>query len=275
MALLPGVYKAKKKDSSIYYRASITYKNKHISLGSFSDESDANQAYLDAKSILESSRYTIENFQQYGFVLNYSKCISLINFRDNNIYCKNPIYLFKNYFTYYLSENIHLIFDVYDLFYYANHKIMKRGNHLFVHDYGIQTNILSRYGIRNYAVPGRDYIFINGNNYDFRYSNIKIINKYYGVFSFTKYNKTSYLVKIHINGDLIVGIYSSEIEAAVAYNKAGDLLKKQGIKKEFFQNYIWELNSYEYLSIYEKVSIRKNISHYSDKICTTKLAEKK
>ena len=52
MTLLPGVYKAKKKDSSIYYRASITYRGKHISLGSFSDESDANQAYLDAKSIL-------------------------------------------------------------------------------------------------------------------------------------------------------------------------------------------------------------------------------
>lgn len=265
MTLLPGVYKAKKKDSSIYYRASITYRGKHISLGSFSDESDANQAYLDAKSILKSFQYTIDNLNQYGLVLKYSKYISLINFRDNNIYCRNPIYLFKNYFTYYLSEDIHLIFDVNDLFYYANHKIIKRGNHLFVHDYGIQTNILARYGVRNYAVPGRDYIFINGNNYDFRYSNIKIINKYYGVFLFSKNNKTRYLVKIHINGDLIVGTYSSEVEAAIAYNKAGNILKEQGINKEFYQNYILELNSLEYQAIYEKIKIRKSIKNYTTK----------
>lgn len=262
MALLPGVYKAQKKDLSIYYRASINYKGKHISLGSFSEESDANQAYLDAKSVLESPKYTIDNFSQYGFVLSFEKYISLVNFRDNNIYCKNPIYLSKNYFTYYLSDNTQLIFDVNDLFYYTDHKIMKRGNHLFVHDYGMQTNILTKYGIRNYAVPGRDYIFINGNNHDFRYSNIKIINKYYGVFTITRNNQTHYLVKIHIKGDLIVGIYTSEIEAAIAYNKASDILTQNGIRKNFFQNYILEINSAEYLKIYKKINIRKNILNY-------------
>lgn len=262
MALLPGVYKAQKKDSSTYYRASINYKGKHISLGSFSEESDANQAYLDAKSVINSTRYTVDNYSQYGFVLSFDKYICLINFRDNNIYCKNPIYLSKNYFTYYLSDNTQLIFDVNDLFYYTNHKIMKRGNHLFVHDYGMQTNILTKYGIRNYAVPGRDYIFINGNKYDFRYSNIKIINKYYGVFTITKNNSARYLVKIHVKGDLIVGIYTSEIEAAVAYNKACDYLIKNGINKNFFQNYILEINSIEYLNIYKNVKIRKNIINY-------------
>ena len=30
MALLPGVYTAKKKDGTLYYRSSITYKNKQI-----------------------------------------------------------------------------------------------------------------------------------------------------------------------------------------------------------------------------------------------------
>ena len=88
MALLPGVYKAQKKDSSTYYRASINYKGKHISLGSFSEESDANQAYLDAKSVIDSTRYTVDNYSQYGFVLSFDKYICLINFRDNNIYCK-------------------------------------------------------------------------------------------------------------------------------------------------------------------------------------------
>ena len=35
---MTGVYEARKKSGEIYYRASFTYKNKHISLGSSSDE---------------------------------------------------------------------------------------------------------------------------------------------------------------------------------------------------------------------------------------------
>ena len=55
-----GVYLATKKDGSIYYRSSITFKNKHISLGSFSTEDDANNAYLEALE-LTSSSYSIED----------------------------------------------------------------------------------------------------------------------------------------------------------------------------------------------------------------------
>ena len=40
--MLPGVYIAYKKNGTAYYRASITYRNKHISLGSFHTEEDAN-----------------------------------------------------------------------------------------------------------------------------------------------------------------------------------------------------------------------------------------
>ena len=36
-----GVYKTNKKDGSVYYRVSITYKNKHISIGSYDDENTA------------------------------------------------------------------------------------------------------------------------------------------------------------------------------------------------------------------------------------------
>ena len=36
-----GVYTAYKKDGTVYYRSSITHKNKHISLGSFSSENEA------------------------------------------------------------------------------------------------------------------------------------------------------------------------------------------------------------------------------------------
>lgn len=32
-----GVFPARKKNGEVYYRASLTYKRKHISLGSYSD----------------------------------------------------------------------------------------------------------------------------------------------------------------------------------------------------------------------------------------------
>lgn len=35
---LTGVYTAKRKDGSTYFRASLTYRNKHISLGSYDHE---------------------------------------------------------------------------------------------------------------------------------------------------------------------------------------------------------------------------------------------
>ena len=43
---LSGVYTAKRKNGTVYYRASLTYRNKHISLGSFVSDIDANRAYL-------------------------------------------------------------------------------------------------------------------------------------------------------------------------------------------------------------------------------------
>ncbi|MFR1029216.1 MAG: hypothetical protein ACLSD6_08540 [Clostridium sp.] len=39
--MLPGVYQAKKKDSTIYFRSSISYSGKHISLGCFDTEEKA------------------------------------------------------------------------------------------------------------------------------------------------------------------------------------------------------------------------------------------
>lgn len=47
-----GVYKTTKKDGSVYYRVSITYKNKHISIGSYDDEFLASAAYAIANDVL-------------------------------------------------------------------------------------------------------------------------------------------------------------------------------------------------------------------------------
>ena len=54
--MYPGVFSAKKKDGTIYYRSSFTYKSKHISLGSFPTEKEAHKAYLEANSIMDSQK---------------------------------------------------------------------------------------------------------------------------------------------------------------------------------------------------------------------------
>ena len=71
--------------------------------------------------------------------------VMLINLRDTGIYCRNPIYLQRRFFDYYLDPDTVLRFDIEELFYYTNHKIQRRGGHLFVADYGMQVNSLSFY----------------------------------------------------------------------------------------------------------------------------------
>lgn len=253
--MLAGVYLAKKKDNTIYYRSSITYKNKHISLGSYVTEEDAHMAYLEAGKIIEDLSISIISYSSKKNILSFEKWICLLNFRDNNIYIKTPIYIRKNYFSYFYSPKIELKFDFDDLFYYSSHKIMKRQGHLFVSDYGMQVNILSRYGIKNYSVIGRDYTFANKDCYDFRYENIIIINQYYGVEKKSKNSCDIFISKIHLNGNIIIGNYSSEIHAAIAYNKAVDVLKSQGIDRNYQINYIENLSAREYAEIYSQISI--------------------
>jgi len=261
-----GVYHATKIDKTQYFRASITFKNKHISLGSFNDVKSASLAYSQADKILHdiNTMYidTVNYTTQYmsdNYVLSFEKFIILVNFRDTGIYFKTSIYLCHKYFIYFLVPDRHLIFDVDDLFYYSNHKIMTRNGYLFVNDYGMQTNILSRYGIKNHSVSERDYTFANGDNTDYRYGNIIVINQYFGVQHFIKNGRNMYKVKIHVNGNNVVGTYTTEKEAAIAYNKAADLLKSKGIQKAFPSNYIEEISSIEYASIYNAVKISKRL----------------
>ncbi len=287
---LPGVYKTNKKDGSIYYRASITYKSKHISLGGFHSVVYANLAYEIATDVLRLNRYKIKDYMSKHYPLKqktnghdislssieqnlneslisidkcipFDKWITLHNFRDNGIYIKTPIYLKDRYFIYYLDQTILLKFDIDDLFFYAHHKIMKRGGYLFVSDYGMQINVLSRYGIRNFSVKGRDYRFINGDEFDFRYSNIEVINPYYGVQKSICNGKVIYTAKININGDYIIGRYPTEIEAAIAYNKAINCLKSK-LSKDYIENYIHDIDDIEYAKIYNKIRISKKIRDY-------------
>lgn len=258
----PGVYAATRKDGSPYYRSSITYKNKHISLGSFDSEDLANKAYSEASTLITTS-YSIEDVLSLFTVLPFEKAVTIINFRDNGLYIGNPIYLRKNYFSYYLSETEELKFDIDDLFYYSSHKILRRQGHLYVNDYGMQVTLLNRYGIRNHSVCNRDYYFANGDSTDMRYSNIIILNRYYGVFQYTtKTQQTRYRVKIHINGNYTIGTYSTETKAAIAYNKAVDLAKDFGINKNFPTNYIEDLSAKEYADTYVKLKISQKYMNY-------------
>jgi len=257
---LPGTFKAQKKDGTIYYRASFTYKNKHISLGSFSTEKEANLAYTEASSLIASS-LSIVDYQKSN-TLSFEKWVILVNFRDNGIYFSTPIYMRKKYFSYYLDSRTELKFSIDDLFYYASHKIMQRGGHFFVADYGMQVNIINRYGIKNYAVAGKDYEHLNGDTLDFRYENISIHNEYHGVTYTTHYGKPAYQAKIHVKGYFIIGYYATAVEAAIAYNKAIDILKKRGCPKNYKQNYTEGVSPSVYADIYSKLKVSPKIENY-------------
>ncbi len=253
-----GVYETCLKDGTKSYRASITYKGKHIALGSFSNARSAGRAYKQAQSILENSEWTLKNYRS-NQTLPFDKCVVLMNYRDKGLYIPNPVYLEKKYFFYYLSPSRFLIFDIDDLFYYSSHKIMQRGSHLFVADYGSQISIYSRYGIRSYAVEGRDYRFVNGNSDDLRYENIEVLNRYHGVRRFTHRGYEKYKAIIHIRGDFVVGKYNTENEAAIAYNKAADVLKKNGIDRNYMMNYIEDLSASQYADLYTSIKISPKI----------------
>jgi len=253
-----GVYTAKKKDGSIYYRASITYKNKHISLGSSDDILIASEMYQYADLLTKNHQLSIDDYEK-SCPLSFDKYVIIINFRDNNIYLSNPIYVRKKYISYYISQSMEMKFSIDDLFYYMSHKILRRGGHFYVNDYGMQVSLGNRYGIKNYAVVGKDYRFANGDYLDYRYENIEILNTFNGVERHIKNNKHYYKAKIHVNGDLVIGYYNDAIEAAIAYNKAIDILKKNGINKNFSANYIEGLSPKLYAQIYTDLKINASI----------------
>lgn len=255
---LAGAFKATLKNGKTYYRSSVTYRNKHISLGSYNTEAKAHAAYKMAKELISNEDLTIDAYRM-DTPLDFDKFVSIINFRDNGVYIKNPIYLEKSYFNYYLTPSVVFKFDIDDLFYYAVHKISKRKGHFWVADYGMQVNLYSRYKIKPHAVLNRDYRFINGDKYDFRYANIEIINQYNGVYKVKRGVYDKYQAKILVNGLYTIGTYDTEIEAAIAYNKAADIISKAVKGKKFRQNYIETLSAKEYAAKYIKLQISDRI----------------
>lgn len=256
-----GAFPAQKKDGTSYYRSSFTYKNKHISLGSFQTKEEAHGAYLEAHQLISDVSLQLMDYSRKQY-LSFEKWVILCNFRDNNLYFSTPIYVRKHYFSYYLDEHTELKFSIDDLFYYASHKIMQRGGHYFVADYGMQVNILSRYGIKNYGVRGVDYNLINNDPYDFRYENVEILNSYHGVRLTTYRRKEKYQARIHVKGYYIIGYYDSPVHAAIAYNKAIDTLQAKGCPKQFRPNYIEGISPSAYAQIYRTITMPDKIIQF-------------
>ena len=78
---LTGVYTARRKDGSTYFRASLTYRNKHISLGSHDDRQKAHEIYLTASALLKDTSIRLEDYREDS-PLSFEKWVCLLNFRD-------------------------------------------------------------------------------------------------------------------------------------------------------------------------------------------------
>jgi len=260
MKLPPGVFKATKKDGTLYFRASLTSHGKHVSLGSSEDLKFAAMLYEEASSLLQSDD-SVESFSSYEYIP-FEKYIVLINLRDNEVYFKNPIYLHHRYFSYFLDRDTELKFDLDDLFFYSQHRIQRRGGHLFTENYGTQVSLGARYGIHPFAVSGRDYSFKNGDDTDFRYENIEIINKYVGVEVLNETFPPRYRAYIHVNGYFNLGVFDSEERAAIAFNKARDMLKETGMKRSTPVNYIQDMHEDRYHEIYSEIELPKKFTKY-------------
>ncbi|MCR4650712.1 MAG: hypothetical protein K5662_03045 [Lachnospiraceae bacterium] len=258
---LPGVYATTRKNNSIIYRSSFTFKGKHISLGSFDSPLTAGKAYESACRLSQDMSIGTDDYSE-DEPLPFEKWVVIINYRDNDLYIATPIYIRKRYLSYYLDPQTELKFSIDDLFYYSSHKIMRRGSHLFVADYGMQVSIKTRYGIKPNAVEGRDYYHKNGDNTDYRYENIEILNSYNGVEPILHKNRHMYRTRIHINGYMTVGYYDTPIQAAIAYNKAIDILRGNGIERNYRINYIEEISARTYADIYHDISVSKKIWNY-------------
>ena len=54
-----GVYTARKKDGTVYYRANIHYHAKHISLGSYATQAQGAEVYAKARALLADPSATL------------------------------------------------------------------------------------------------------------------------------------------------------------------------------------------------------------------------
>ena len=260
------IYPAK----SNQYRAYYLYKSKKIYIGLYNNYEEALLSYNFIDELFRSS-LSIDAFKE-TLPISFEKFIRCLNFRDSNIYIKTPIYIYKDHFKYYFSPDFYLIFDLRDLVYFSTNKIHKRGEYLYTYIGDHQESILKHFGFTKKMTYQTDYQFVNGNRYDFRRTNMKVTNHYTGVFYEMKYNKPTFVTRIFTDKYLVVGHYETEIQAAIAYNKAIDLLSNKPFAHKYHKNTIPFLTHLEYEQIYENIPISKRLVHSSsqNRVCSPK-----
>jgi len=244
------------KNSIIRYKVYFVYQSKKIYLGLFDTTLAANNALLEAEAIMD---HPIDIAHYTCASIDYKKFISLCNFRKQHVYIKNPICIYDHYFCYYFDKDIVFTFDMKDLLFFSTYKICKRGHYIYTQDSVTQQSILSRFGIHPHSVCGVDYVFRNGNPYDFRRENLEVVNAYKGVTHKMRNQESVYITKIFINQNLIIGHYPSGLEAAIAYNKAIDILFENGNARDYIKNTIPYLTLTEYNQIYDRLAISPRI----------------
>ena len=63
-----------------------------------------------------------------------------------------------------------------------------------------------------------------------------------------------------------MGTYETETEAAIAYNKAIDYVKKAGVNKNFTPNFIDSVSASVYADIYSTLKISPKLEHLAKTI---------
>ena len=253
------------------YRVYYLYKTKKIYIGLYNTYEEALWAYEFVEKLFTSDLSL--NEYSNSCPIPFEKFVACINFRVTHMYFKTPIYVYTDHFKYYLTPDLWLTFDLKDLLYFSTKRIHKRGDYLYTYIGDHQENILKRFGFNRPMTYLKDYTFLNGNRYDFRRKNIQVINHYYGVSLETKYNKPTYVTRITLNkGTLVVGHYTSDMLAAIAYNKAVDLVTASLKEHNYPKNTFPFLTRQEYENLYLSLPISKRLTHKStqNRVCSTK-----
>ncbi|MGL4798730.1 MAG: hypothetical protein ACRCWY_04925 [Cellulosilyticaceae bacterium] len=246
----------KQSGTLLKYRVYYMYQSKKIYIGLYETEKDAQDAYALVDTLMQGN-FSLDDYP-HSPLLSYQKFISLANFKNNGKYFNTPIYIEPPHFKYFLDEQLYLLFDMRDLLFIANYRIHLKGNYLYL-TIGIrQENLLKRFGIPNHATYGTDYICLNGNRYDLRRSNLSILNHYHGVQVEQRYNVTTYVTRIFLKTYLVVGHYETEMLAAIAYNKAVDLVASTS-SSTYEKNEFPFLTRHEYTQLYEKLRVSKRL----------------
>ena len=69
-------------------------------------------------------------------------------------------------------------------------------------------------------------------------------------------------IDLQLKGNYTIGVYETETEAAIAYNKAIDYFKKAGVDKAYTPNYMEGISPLAYADLYSSIKISPKIEHY-------------